>query len=272
MAVKTVVRNIKLYFKIIGLLIRSRTTFRFDFFTQIIAIFLKEASRIAILWVILDRFQAVGGWTLWEMGVLYSMTTFINRFFLAFFGGAETIGFQVLAGELDDYLITPINPFFLLLAKHTNAWRSFYNISILLMFIFCAVKAGVTVTAATVVVFFVFVVSASTILLSIYFLIGTISFWLLKVEALNRLLKTLLTNYSHYPIHIYGKVLGFIFSFIIPIGFISYYPSAVLLSKIENMLFNPYLGYFSPLIAIVFFLLSYRFWTFGLKHYCSTGT
>ena len=272
MAVKTVRRNTKLYFKIIKLLIRSRTTFRFDFFTMTVSVFLKEASRIAILWVILDRFKAVGGWTLWEMGVLYSMTTFINRFFLSFFGGAEYIGYQVLAGDLDDFLITPVNPFFLLLAKHTNAWRSFYNISILLMFIFCAVKAGVTVTAATVVVFLVFVASASVILLSFHFFIGTLSFWLLKVEALSRLLKTLSSSYSQYPIHIYGKVLGFIFSFIIPIGFISYYPSAVLLSKIENVLYNPYLGYFSPLIAAAFFLASYRFWLFGLKYYCSTGT
>jgi len=37
------------------------------------AIAFKEVVQIALIWVVLDRFKAIGGWTVWEVGFLYSL-------------------------------------------------------------------------------------------------------------------------------------------------------------------------------------------------------
>ena len=59
-----------------------------------------------------------------------------------------------------------------------------------------------------------------------------------------------------------------IFTFIIPIAFIAYYPSLVILEP-GNV---PPLSWISPLFGLVFFYLSYKFWMLGVRKYDFTGS
>jgi ABC-2 type transport system permease protein len=272
MAGSSLRNKIKLYFTIIKLLIRSRTTYRLDFAGQLLSEFLSETAQIALIWVVMQRFHSLGGWSMWEVGVLYALSSLVGRMFVSFLGGARSISQKVVAGDLDEFLITPTNPLFLINAYHSVAWRFYYNVSVFLIFIICANRAGIPLSARTIVLFALFFVSSTLILYSLYLIAGTVSFWILKTEALTQILDSLMNQFVQFPIHIYGRVIGLIFTFLVPIGFITYYPSALLLSKIENVMISPYIGYFSPLIAFILLIVSYKFWKFGLNRYCSTGT
>ncbi|WP_320414837.1 ABC-2 family transporter protein [Cytobacillus firmus] len=57
----------------------------------------------------------------------------------------------------------------------------------------------------------------------------------------------------------------------IPFGFVNYFPAAVLLEK-ETPFFPENIGYYSPLVGIVFFFIAYSIWMLGLKRYKSTGS
>ena len=70
------------------------------------------------------------------------------------------------------------------------------------------------------------------------------------------------------PITIFSPVFRFIFTFIIPIAFIAYYPSLVILRPDEI----PILSWISPLIGGLFFWLSYKFWMYGAIKYSGTGS
>ena len=75
-------------------------------------------------------------------------------------------------------------------------------------------------------------------------------------------------DYAKYPITIFSTVFKFIFTFVVPIAFIAYYPSLVILRPDEI----PLLSWLSPLVGIVFFYLSYRFWMYGAMKYSGTGS
>ncbi len=60
----------------------------------------------------------------------------------------------------------------------------------------------------------------------------------------------------------------FAFTYVVPIGFVAFYPSQIFLRP-ENV--SP-LTYFSPLIGIGLFAVTYWIWTQGVNSYTGTGS
>jgi len=75
-------------------------------------------------------------------------------------------------------------------------------------------------------------------------------------------------DYAKYPITIFNTVFRFVFTFIIPIAFIAYYPSLFFLRP-DNI---PLLAWLSPLLGLLFFYISYKIWMKGAISYNGTGS
>lgn len=75
-------------------------------------------------------------------------------------------------------------------------------------------------------------------------------------------------DFAKYPASILSGIFKVIFTFLIPIAFVAYYPSLVLLTP-EAV---PLLSWLSPVLEILFFYLSYRFWMLGVNKYDFTGS
>ena len=75
-------------------------------------------------------------------------------------------------------------------------------------------------------------------------------------------------DFAKYPASIFNTVFRVIFTFVIPIAFVAYYPSLAVLQP-DSM---PLLTMLSPLIGILFFYLSYKFWMLGVRKYDFTGS
>ena len=77
-----------------------------------------------------------------------------------------------------------------------------------------------------------------------------------------------LKDYAKYPITIYNPLFKFIFTFLLPVAFIAYYPSLVILRPDEV----PLLSWLSPVIGGLFFYLSYKMWMRGASRYDGSGS
>ena len=77
-----------------------------------------------------------------------------------------------------------------------------------------------------------------------------------------------LKDYAKYPITIYNPVFKFLFTFLLPVAFIAYYPSLVILRPDEV----PLLSWLSPVIGGLFFYLSYKLWMRGASRYDGSGS
>ena len=75
-------------------------------------------------------------------------------------------------------------------------------------------------------------------------------------------------DYAKYPASIFHGIFKILFTFIIPIAFIAYYPGLVILRPDKI----PLLSVLSPFIGIFFFWLSYKFWMLGARRYNGTGS
>ncbi|MBQ1504426.1 MAG: ABC-2 family transporter protein [Oscillospiraceae bacterium] len=263
---------IKTYFLILGMSLRSRMSFRVDFFVMLGSIFLKEFANLSLLIIVVNRFENLAGWSMWEMAFLYSVVTFTQRNFSSFLGGFVHIGELIKSGEMDTYVMTPLSPLFLINSRQTMVWRIYYNISILAMLIFCGVKAGIAFTPLNTLMFIVMMISAMFIMAAVMLGVSSIAFFTVDISNATAMIDEIVRKYMIYPISIYGKIASFLLTFVIPLAFISYYPAAYLLGKAESVMFSPHLAVLTPVFAVVFFALALLLWRWGIKNYKSTGT
>ena len=64
----------------------------------------------------------------------------------------------------------------------------------------------------------------------------------------------------------------FIFLWIVPIGFLTYYPALYLLDKPDPLGLPAVASFVAPIAALVFCVVIGRAWAFAIRHYRSTGS
>jgi len=75
-----------------------------------------------------------------------------------------------------------------------------------------------------------------------------------------------------YPMHIFPRAIRLIFTYIVPAMFLSYFPAVFILGKTDPLNAPGFTAFLAPLISMGMFLLTLRFWKFGIKNYQSTGS
>ncbi len=77
---------------------------------------------------------------------------------------------------------------------------------------------------------------------------------------------------TSYPMHIYQDWLRSIFTFVIPMAFVNYYPALWLLGKPDPLGGPPWLAFLSPFVCVAVLAVGVRMWSFGARRYQSTGS
>jgi ABC-2 type transport system permease protein len=77
---------------------------------------------------------------------------------------------------------------------------------------------------------------------------------------------------TSYPMHIYQRWLVSLFTFIIPLAFINYYPSLYLLDKRDPLGLPAWISFLSPVVALAAFGGALAVWRVGVRRYQSTGS
>ena len=72
---------------------------------------------------------------------------------------------------------------------------------------------------------------------------------------------------NEYPIGIYHKAIGIIFTFLIPIALCNYYPIEYLINQSSSLIY-----FLMPCSSLILLVISIIIFNLGLKHYSSTGS
>ena len=133
--------------------------------------------------------------------------------------------------------------------------------------VFAWIKLELRVSVLSILLFVVAAVSASLFVIAILNVAACTCFWIMNSFFALSLSNTL-RDYAKYPITIFNPILRFLFTFIIPIGFMSFYPSQIFLRP-ESV---PIISWFTPVFGIIFFYISYKIWMKGALAYNGTGS
>lgn len=265
-------KAIALYRRFIVVHLKTMMEYRFTFFMDMfIQVFTYVISYLGI-WIILNRFHSINGWGFYEVMFLYNLNLFSYGVSGLFFWSPMLgLGGMVQSGTFDNILIRPMNPFLHLISRkfmHHFLGHLFLGT---IVFIICFKNLSIEWTISKVLWFSIVMLGAVLIQSSLMIIAGTVSFWFVKSSSLVETTIYGLRRFLDYPISIYDKWVQVVLTFVIPYGFVNFYPARLFLNKTDG-LFHPSFGYGAPVVGLALFLLAYRFWCFGIKHYQSTGS
>lgn len=256
------------FWKLISISIKSQMQYPASFLMLSLGHFFGTFVDILGIWVLFDRFKMVEGWTLFEVGLIYGIVQMGFALAEAFARGFDTFHQMVKLGDFDRILVRPLNPLFQIAVREVQIMRVGRFLQGFIVLIWSSKHFSFSFFSFPTSIIFLSVLGTASLFYGLFVIQATISFWTIEaLELMN------ITTYGglqtgQYPMSIYPKPFRLIFTFLIPLACVAYYPVTVLLK--DNGL--PFLlGTISPLAGFVFLYLACRFWRLGIQYYSSTG-
>ena len=258
---------LRIYSKILAQDLKSKMSYRADFIISTIGMIFTNIAGFVSFWILFHNFPSINGWSYYEMLFLYGFSLVSLTPVQCLFDNNWNLRTYVYSGDFIKYCFRPINLFFYYQSE-------IFDIKGLGQFAFgigtlayAWGKIGLPITPLILLKTVIFLLTASLVMIALQNATAATCFWIQNsFYVLDLTLK--FKDYAKYPITIFSPVFRFIFTFIIPIAFIAYYPSLVILRPDEI----PILSWISPLIGGLFFWLSYKFWMYGAMKYSGTGS
>ena len=258
---------LKIYFRILVQDLKSKMSYRADFIISMIGMILTNVAGFVSFKILFTNFSEINGWGYDEMLFLYGFSLIAITPMQCMLDNNWSLRINVYQGDFIKYCFRPINVFFYYESEIFDA-KGLGQLGVgVFTVIYAWNRLGLPVPFLSVAKTVVFAASASLFMMAMQNAAAATCFWIDRSFYVLDLVFRL-REYAKYPVTIFNPVFRFIFTFIFPIAFISYYPSLVILRP-DSV---PVLSWLSPFIGILLFYLSYRFWMLGAGKYNGTGS
>lgn len=258
-----------LFWHFIRLRMRERMEYRGAFLIGLIAQGLAYVAEFTVIWVLVNRFGTLGGWGWEEVAFLYALNLMSYAIGAAFTYSQTELEGMVQKGTFDNLLTRPINPYLNLAAQQFNVGYLGHIVVSGAILTWALGNLQVAWSWSNAIFLVLALVGASLIQAAILTLLGAWSFTFVRATFLFGFAGTLRT-FVTYPITIYSAAIQVMLTVVIPFAFVNFYPAAVLLDQ-EGQLFPGWIGWLTPVVGVLVFLIAYRVWIRGVNRYSSAG-
>lgn len=264
----------RLYLRLLNANLRSQMQYRFSFWMDFLATGLGNGVYIITLALLLSRFGTIAGWTIGEVALLAGLaeTSFALMDMLCSGIDPDYFSPMVRMGRLDQYLLRPVNLLAQLLGSRFLLRRLGRITEGVLILAACFLLTDIHWTAIKI-LYLPVVILSQVICMGALFLAGsTLTFWTVeRIEAMN-ILTYGGVELMTYPMSIYPGWILRIFTYVVPFIFLNYYPALYILDKPDPLGYPAFAPFLAPLVALGMGAAALLFWSYGLRHYQSTGT
>jgi ABC-2 type transport system permease protein len=245
-----------------------RISFLLETTTQFFVTFLDFLTVVFIF----NRIPSLRGWSLGEVGLLYGLTAtsfaieeFIGR-------GFDVFHRMIISGDFDRVLIRPWGTFFQILAEEFPLRRFGRLGQGVLVLGFAVHSVSLRWTWAKAVYLPVVLLSGSGFYLAIIIVQATVCFWTVQAVEFANIFSYGGTEMASYPLEIYASWFRKFFIFVVPLAFVSYFPTLYLLGKPDPLGYPAWFAFVAPPVCLAVLCLAIAFWHYGVRHYQSTGS
>ena len=262
---------LRLYFKLVRISMQSRLQYRLDFILGLLNVFALNAVNLAMIAVIVNRFVHLNGWNIWELVFLYCLWLLGHSLYSLFFWHFWELEEYIIQGTFDQFLIRPASPFIQFLGREVQ-YIGFADMGVAIAGLALAyANLGLRWDATDWIFFPLVIVSGTVIETTLMLMTACLSFWTGRSSMAMDLIMEFNVLVQHYPVDVFGSWFRLVVTGLIPVAFMNYYPALILLDKIEPTNAWGWLGYLSPIVALVLTGITAGVWHFGLRRYAGAG-
>lgn len=257
----------KIYMKLVGLHIKSRLAYREDFLIGLGGMLITNLVGILALWLVFDSVDNILGWSYNEIIFIYAFTLMSTLPFQLFFDNVWQLNGKLVDGSFIKYYFKPLNIMFYFISETVDIKAIGQLLISLAAFGYSCSTLDVDWNIPLILCALMLLISSALVMIGIMLLASATGFWVLN-GTFALLFAFKLKDFSHYPMEIYNTVFKSIFTYLIPIGFVGYYPARFILR--ENQYSQAI--FLTPLVGVVTVSVAYVIWMKGARQYAGTGT
>lgn len=263
----TIRRYARLYRLLAAQYLKARMSYRADFLVSFVFMLLWFLPSFFSVVVLFANIRSLAGWSLEEL-------VFVFGFYMVamvpngvFFQNVWQLPWKVRNGDFIKYYFRPLNMMFYYMSETIDIMSlNGFPIGLALM-AWSSVKLGLVWTAARVGLTLVLLASASLVVCAIMVASASTAFWLTNAHSFLNLASRFREN-ARYPMTIFNGALRFAFSVALPIGFMAFYPSQLILRPAEA---GP-VPWLTPVAGLASFGVACLVWSRGARKWSGTGT
>lgn len=264
---RTLIYYLRIYLLIEAQYIKSRMQYRADFVISFFGIIIASMATMLTYRVLFESIPDLAGWTFHEMlfiTAFYLLAIFPLQFF---FDQVWNLHEYVQEGTFIKYYLRPLNIMFYYMSEMVDL-KGFGQIILgTTALLYASSKLGIVWTLPTILLLLALLFGASLVVISLLLLGASAAFWITNCWPLMAL-SSRLREFAPYPMTVFDGFFRFLFTYVMPIGFIAFYPSQIFLRPGEVT----YTAYLAPIVGVLSFGLAYFVWSKGVDRWAGTGS
>lgn len=267
-----VVDFFSMFFCYTRITIKSWFQYKVDACLRSIAVFLREAAGVIVIYLTLQTFDNINGWYAEDLLFLYSIIFLTYGVMIIFFTGLRDFEKIVNKGEFDRFILRPRGLLFQVIACNSDWFAAIGHGGLgVVLFVFSANRVGINWSFSSVLYYLTAVIGGVLIQGAIFLVVASLSFYFIKTGNIRGLFYGNTRKFAGYPISIFPRAIQFLMIYIVPFAFVNYFPAQYLLGKGDMALFPDAYMYMASVVGILMYGIAYLFWRYSLRKYKSSG-
>ncbi|WP_370419436.1 ABC transporter permease [Streptomyces sp. QH1-20] len=264
--------GLRAYGLIVAMWVRSTMAYRTSFVMMAVGNFLTSGLDFVAILLMFSHIDALGGFSLPEIALLYGATSTSFGLVDLFLGNAERVGRRVRDGTLDTLLLRPV-PVLAQIAADRFALRRLGRIAQgVVVLVWGLAGADIAWTPVDVVLVPVMLISGAGIFAALFVAGAAFQFWASDASQAQNSFTYGGTTLLQYPPTVFSQDLVRGVTFVVPLAFVNWLPALRILDREDPLGLPGWVDFCGPAVALVMIALSGLAWRAGLRSYRSTGS
>jgi len=262
------VKDFKLYCKFIKMHMLSGLEYKGWWMMCVQTAFIVLTDPISVV-LMFSRFGGIGGWTMEQILLIYALA--VTSFGLAesFCRGFDYFPWRMIrSGDFDRLLLRPRSLFTQIAASYFHLHRLPRPVTGIIAIIWLCSRLNVSITFINILVLILAILGGLLTYTGVFIMTSGIAFFTIKGLDWIYIFTNASYQVTRCPIDYMPKILWGMFTFVMPMLVISYYPASLVCGWGEPA----FTGFLALPAGFAFLGLSLLIWKVGVRHYKSTGS
>lgn len=261
----------RIYVRLVGARARGQLEYRASLVLQLLGTAALTVIDFVAILVLFENVDALDGWTLEEIALLYAIATISFALTDLVVGHLDLFPQMIRDGTFDQILVRPLPSLLQVVASDFSLRRIGKALQGVGVLVFALGRLELDWTPGKVLVLVGAILAGAVIYAAVWVALATVAFWIVDaIEFVNAF--TYGGSYlAQYPITIFARWLRGLVLFVLPLAFVAYFPALVLLDRESGLPLPAELGYVTGVVALVAALVAHVVWTGAVRHYRSAG-
>lgn len=257
----------RLMFKYMSMYLKTQLEYKSSFILSLISQLLLVVFSSFTVFILMDKFNFMDKYDIYQVILGISIVQFGFSFAECFGRGFDKFSKVIKNGSLDLMLIRPRNIYIQVFGSSIEFSKLSRIIASLVLFIIAIININFDKSFFNICLLILLLVFSTLIYFSIYILSACFCFKTIEGLEFMNIFTDGSREFGQYPMGLFQREVLIIFTYLIPIACVNYYPVNYILGQSNSILYL-----ISPLFCLLLFSISIIIFNKCLYHYESAGS